>query len=122
MTKRSHFQVFNLFSFEMDSRYKKKNNQVSRIHNPISPFTVPTCIKLRPLSKLYVTVQQDFLMTIYKKKNILYMVDDNNNNSNSHNSNDNIIYNNNNKDINIKKENTLLHLLLYSDRSVSHAS
>lgn len=50
------------------------------------------------------------------------MVDDNNNNSNSHNSNDNIIYNNNNKDINIKKENTLLHLLLYSDRSVSHAS
>lgn len=83
---------------------KKKNNQVSRIHNPISPFTVPTCIKLRPLSKLYVTVQQDFLMTIYKKKkNILYMVDDNNNNSNSHNSNDNIIYNNNNKDINITK-------------------
>lgn len=51
---------------------KKKNNQVSRIHNPISPFTVPTCIKLRPLSKLYVTVQQDFLMTIYKKKKTFF--------------------------------------------------
>lgn len=122
MTKRSHFQVFNLFSFEMDSRYKKKkNNQVSRIHNPISPFTVPTCIKLRPLSKLYVTVQQDFLMTIYKKKTfftwwttttIIVIVI--------------IVMTTSFIIITIKtfkkKENTLLHLLLYSDRSVSHAS
>lgn len=70
---------------------EKKNNQVS-IHNPFSPFTVPTYIKLRPLSKVYVSVQQDFLMTMYKKekKNILY-TEHNNNNSNSHNTNDNII-------------------------------
>lgn len=70
----------------------KKTKKQSSFQNIIPPsHSLSPHIKLRPLSKLYVTVQQDFLMTMYK--NILYK--DNNNNSNSHN-NDNIIYNNKN--------------------------
>lgn len=50
MTKRSHFQIFDLFSFELDSRYKKKNNQVSRIHNPF-PHSLSPHIKLKATFK-----------------------------------------------------------------------
>lgn len=57
-------------------------------------------------------------MTMYK--NILY-TEDNKNNSYSHNNNDNIIYykKNSSKDIDIKREKTQLHLLLYSDLMIS---
>lgn len=68
MTKKESFFLNLQFIFIPDSFNEYKNNQVSIIHNPIPPFTVPTCIKLRPLSKVYVSVQQDVLMSIYKIK------------------------------------------------------